>query len=182
VRGARVRDRVASADDPARIRFSSALIPAHARRSKSLEALIPLLYLKGVSTGDFEEALAARVGADAPGLSASSIARLKEGWEGALARWKARDLSARAYVYVWADGIYLQDRLEEERQAILVIIGARESAEDWHGLLLDLKRRGLSIAPELAIADGALGFWKALGEIWPKTKEQRCWVHKPRMF
>lgn len=161
--------------------------------SKSLEALIPILYLKGVSTGDFEEALAALLGQDAPGLSASTVLRLKEGWAEEMERWKERDLSAKRYVYVWADGIYLQARLEDERQCILVMIGAtpegkkeligftdgaRESAEDWRGLLLDLKGRGLANAPELAVADGALGFWKALGEIWPTTREQRCWVHK----
>lgn len=193
VRRPRVRDREASAEDPERIRFSSAIVPAYARRSKSLEALIPILYLKGVSTGDFEEALAALLGKDAPGLSASTVLRLKEGWAEEMARWKERDLSAKRYVYVWADGIYLEARLEDERQCILVIVGAtpegrkeligftdgaRESAEDWRGLLLDLKQRGLANAPALAVADGALGFWKALGEIWPKTREQRCWVHK----
>ncbi len=150
----------------ARIRFSSALLPAYARRSKSMEALIPILYLKGISTGDFEEALAALLSAEASGLSASSIVRLKEGWKDDLGRWKARDLSARRYVYVWADGIALQARLEEERQAILVLIGAtpewekelidftdgvRESAEDWRSLLLDLKRRGLT--PRARIGD-----------------------------
>ena len=155
--------------------------------------LIPILYLKGISTGDFEEALAALLGKDAPGLSASTIARLKEVWVDEHARWIERDLSAKRYVYVWADGIHLQARLEDDAQCILVIIGAtpegkkelvgftdgtRESAHDWRELLLDLKRRGLAIAPELAVADGALGFWKALGEVWPKTREQRCWVHK----
>ena len=155
--------------------------------------LIPILYLKGISTGDCEEALAARLGKDAPGLSASTIARLKEGWIEEHERWKKRDLSARRYVYVWADGIHLQARLEDDKQCILVIIGAtsegkkelvgftdgvRESAQDWRELLLELKRRGLAIAPEMAVADGALGFWKAIGEIWPTTREQRCWVHK----
>ena len=193
VRQPRVRDRAAAADDPGRIRFTPALLPPYARRSKSLEALIPILYLKGVSTGDFEEALAALLGNDAPGLSASTIARLKEVWVDEHKRWNERDLSAKRYVYMWADGIHLQARLEDEAQCILVVIGAtpegkkelvgftdgtRESAHDWRALLLDLKRRGLSIAPELAIADGALGFWKALGEVWPKTREQRCWVHK----
>ena len=193
VRQPRVRDRAAAADDPGRIRFTPALLPPYARRSKSLEALIPILYLKGVSTGDFEEALAALLGNDAPGLSASTIARLKEVWVDEHKRWNERDLSAKRYVYMWGDGIHLQARLEDEAQCILVVIGAtpegkkelvgftdgtRESAHDWRALLLDLKRRGLSIAPELAIADGALGFWKALGEVWPKTREQRCWVHK----
>ncbi len=193
VRQPRVRDREAGADDPERIRFTPAILPPYARRSKSLDTLLPILYLKGVSTGAFEEALAALLGKDAPGLSASAIARLKESWAGEHERWQKRDLSARRYVYVWADGIHLQARLEEEKQCILVIIGAtpegkkelvgftdgaRESAQDWRELLLDLKRRGLSVAPELAVADGALGFWKALGEVWPSTREQRCWVHK----
>jgi transposase-like protein len=193
VRQPRVRDREAGAEDPARIRFSPAILPPYARRSKSLEMLIPILYLKGISTGDFETALAALLGKDAPGLSASTIARLKEVWVDEHKRWNERDLSAKRYVYVWADGIHLQARLEDDVQCILVIIGAtpegkkeligftdgtRESAHDWRTLLLDLKRHGLAIAPELAVADGALGFWKALGEVWPKTREQRCWVHK----
>jgi putative transposase len=193
VRQPRVRDREAAADDPERIHFTPAILPPYARRSKSLEMLIPILYLKGISTGDFEEALAALLGKDAPGLSASTIARLKEVWIDEHRRWNERDLSAKRYVYAWADGIHLQARLEDDAQCILVIIGAtpegkkeligftdgtRESAHDWRTLLLDLKRRGLAIAPELAVADGALGFWKALGEVWPKTREQRCWVHK----
>ena len=193
LRQPRVRDRAAAADDPDRIRFSSMILPPYMRRSKSIETLLPILYLKGISTGDFSEALAALLGKDAPGLSASTIGRLKEGWQDDHAAWAKRDLSAKRYVYIWADGIHLQARLEEEAQCILVIIGAtpegtkeligftdgtRESAHDWRILLLDLKRRGLTIAPELAVADGALGFWKALGEVWPKTREQRCWVHK----
>ena len=191
VRQPRVRDRGA-ADDAGRIRFTPAILPSYARRSRSLEVLIPILYLKGISTGDFEEALAALLGKDAPGLSASTIARLKEVWLDEHEHWRKRDLSAKRYV-LWADGIYLQARLEDTKQCILVIIGAtpegkkellgftdgaRESAQDWRELLLDLKNRGLVIAPELAIADGALGFWKALSELWPTTREQRCWVHK----
>jgi transposase-like protein len=192
VRQPRVRDRGA-ADDAGRIRFTPAILPPYARRSRSLEVLIPILYLKGISTGDFEEALAALLGKDAPGLSASTIARLKEVWIDEHEHWKKRDLSAKRYVYVWADGIYLQARLEDAKQCILVIIGAtpegrkellgftdgaRESAQDWRELLIDLQNRGLVVAPELAVADGALGFWKALGELWPATREQRCWVHK----
>src|SRR5437763_1373481 len=192
VRQPRVRDRGA-ADDSGRIRFTPAILPPYARRSRSLEVLIPILYLKGISTGDFEEALAALLGKDAPGLSASTIARLKEIWLDEHEHWRKRDLSAKRYVYVWADGIYLQARLEDTKQCILVIIGAtpegkkellgftdgaRESAQDWRELLLDLQNRGLAVAPELAVADGALGFWKALGELWPTTREQRCWVHK----
>jgi putative transposase len=193
VRQPRVRDRGAAAGDPQRIRFSSTLLPPYARRTKSLDVLLPILYLRGLSTGDFQEALTALLGKDAPGLSASTISRLKEMWSEEHERWRKRDLSARRYVYVWADGIYLQARLDEEKQCILVLIGAtpegrkeligftdgaRESAQDWRELLLDLKRRGLAAPPALAVADGALGFWKALGELWPTTAEQRCWVHK----
>jgi putative transposase len=193
VRQPRVRDREAAVDDPGRIRFTPAILPPYLRRSKSIETLLPILYLKGISTGDFSEALAALLGKDAPGLSPTAIARLKDGWLDECEAWQRRDLSAKHYVYVWADGIYLQARLEDEKQCILVLIGAtsegrkelvgftdgaRESAQDWRDLLLDLKRRGLDVRPELAIADGALGFWKAAGEIWPTTREQRCWVHK----
>ena len=193
VRQPRVRDRGVAAENAERIRFTPAILPPYARRTRSLEVLIPILYLKGISTGDFEGALAALLGKDAPGLSASTIARLKEVWLDEHEYWRKRDLSAKRYVYVWADGIYLQARLEDVKQCILVIIGAtpegkkellgftdgaRESAQDWRELLLDLKNRGLVIVPELAVADGALGFWKALGELWPTTREQRCWVHK----
>jgi putative transposase len=191
VRQPRVRDR--EVRDGAPVRFTPSILPPYARRSKSLDVLIPMLYLKGVSTGDFEETLATLLGTDAPGLSSSTIVRLKDVWAEEHARWKTRELSPRRYVYVWADGIHLQARLEDDAQCILVIIGAtpegkkeligftdglRESAQSWRDLLLDLKRRGLSIAPELAVADGALGFWKALAEVWPTTREQRCWVHK----
>ena len=191
VRCPRVRDR--GGEGSGRIRFSSAILPPYARRSKSLEVLIPILYLKGVSTGDFEEALAALLGKDAGGLSASTIGRLKEAWSDEHARWSRRDLSSKRYVYFWVDGIHVQARLEDDAQCLLVIIGAtpegkkelvglidgvRESAQSWRELLLDLKRRGLAIAPELAVADGALGFWKAVEEVWPKTRGQRCWVHK----
>ena len=189
----RVRDREAKAADPERVRFMPSILPPYVRRSKSIELLLPILYLKGISTGDFSEALAALLGKDAAGLSPSAIGRLKDGWQDDHASWQKRDLSAKRYVYIWADGIHLQARLEDEKQCILVIIGAtpegrkelvgftdgtRESAHDWRALLLDLKRRGLDARPELAIADGALGFWKAAGEVWPKTREQRCWVHK----
>ena len=191
VRAPRVRDRTGQGAD--RIRFSSALLPHYARRSKSLEILIPALYLKGISTGDFAEALAALLGPDAGGLSASTVARLTEVWADQHAHWLKRDLSARHYVYFWADGIHVQARLEDDAQCLLVIIGAtpegkkelaglidgvRESAQSWRELLLDLKRRGLAVAPELAIADGALGFRKAIEEVWPRTRSQRCWVHK----
>jgi transposase-like protein len=193
VRQPRVRDRGAAADAADRIRFTSALLPPYARRTKSLSVLLPILYLRGISTGDFQEVLSALLGKEAPGLSASTISRLKEAWTDEHARWKRRDLSARRYVYVWADGIHLQARLEDEKQCILVLIGAtpegkkeligftdgaRESAQDWRELLLDLQNRGLTISPKIAVADGALGFWKAIGEVWPTCVEQRCWVHK----
>jgi hypothetical protein len=198
----KVRDR---AVEPAceRIRFSSALLPRWARRTTSLDALLPILYLRGVSAGDFQEALgvqalsplSAELGKDAPNLSPSVIARLKESWADDYARWQKRDLSARRYVYVWADGVYLQARMEPVADCMLVMIGAtpegkkellgfqvgvRESSQSWHELLIDLKARGLTIAPELAVADGALGFWKALDEIFPGTKHQRCWFHTIR--
>ncbi|MGY4501866.1 transposase-like protein [Bradyrhizobium sp. GM24.11] len=193
VRQPRVRDREAEAADPERIRFSPSILPPYMRRSKSIETLLPILYLKGISTGDFSEALAALLGKDAAGLSASAIGRLKEGWLDDHTAWQKRDLSAKRYVYIWADGIHLEARLEDDKQCILVLIGAtpegrkelvgftdgaRESAHDWRDLLLDLKRRGLEVSPRLTVADGALGFWKAAGEVWPKTREQRCWVHK----
>ena len=191
VRAPRIRDRVGTGEE--RIAFSSAILPPYARRSKSLEVLIPILYLKGISTGGFEEALAALLGKDAGGLSASTIARLRDVWADEHTRWQKRDLSVKRYVYFWADGIHVQARLENDAQCLLVIIGAtpegnkelvgltdgvRENAQSWKGLLLDLKRRGLVIGPELAIADGALGFWQAIEEVWPKTRGQRCWVHK----
>ena len=191
VRCPRVRDRVGEGSE--RIRFSSAILPPYARRSKSLEVLIPILYLKGISTGEFEEALAALLGKDAGGLSATTIGRLKEAWSEEHARWSKRDLSAKHYVYFWADGIYVQARLEDAAACLLVIIGAtpegkkelvglidgvRESAQSWKDLLLDLKRRGLAVAPKLAVADGALGFWQAIEEVWPQSRGQRCWVHK----
>jgi putative transposase len=191
VRCPRVRDRVGKGAE--RIRFSSAILPPYARRSKSLEVLIPVLYLKGISTGDFEEALIALLGKDAGGLSASTISRLKEAWAEEHAHWTKRDLSTKRYVYFWVDGIHVQARLEDAAQCLLVIIGAtpegkkelvgltdgvRESAQSWRELLLDLKRRGLVMGPQLAVADGALGFWQAVEEVWPQTRGQRCWVHK----
>jgi putative transposase len=191
VRCPRVRDRVG--EGPERIRFSSAILPPYARRSKSLEVLIPILYLKGISTGAFEEALIGLLGKGCGGLSASTVGRLKEAWTEEHVRWSKRDLSAKRYVYFWADGIHVQARLEDAAQCLLVIIGAtpegkkelvglidgvRESAQSWSELLLDLKRRGLMIGPELAVADGALGFWQAIDEIWPHIRGQRCWVHK----
>ncbi len=187
----KARDRGAAAAD--RIRFTSTILPKWARRTKSLDALLPVLYLRGISAGDFQEALAALLGKDAPNLSPAVIARLKGDWEDEYRRWQGRDLSMRRYVYVWADGVYLQARMEPQAECMLVLIGAtpegvkeligfqaglRESAQSWRELLVDLKARGLSIAPELAIGDGALGFWKALDEALPTTRHQRCWLHK----
>ena len=176
-----------------RIRFTSSILPRWARRTRSLDALLPILYLRGVSMGDFQEALAALLGRDAPNLSPSVVARLRGEWEADYARWQRRDLSARRYVYVWADGVYLQARMEPQAECMLVLIGAtpegrkellgfqvgvRESAQSWRELLVGLKARGLAIAPELATGDGALGFWKALDEVSPTTRHQRCTVHK----
>jgi putative transposase len=174
------------------IRFRSSLLPPYLKKTRSMEELIPWLYLKGVSTNDFSDALAALVGKDSPGLSTSTISRLKSIWQEDLDEWKKRDLSSKRYVYIWADGIYCNVRMEE-RQCLLVIIGAtedgkkellalesglRESEVSWTELLLDLKRRGLNATPRLAIGDGALGFWKALSKVYGKTLWQRCWVHK----
>jgi putative transposase len=173
--------------------FSSKILPPYLRKTKSIEELIPWLYLKGISTGDFSEALAALVGPEAKGLSASTITRLKEVWQGEFQEWTKRSLKGKEYVYVWADGVHFNIRLEEDRQCILVLMGAtadgrkeliaiadgyRESEQSWTALLLDAKARGLAIDPKLATGDGALGFWKAIGQVYPMTREQRCWVHK----
>jgi putative transposase len=192
VRQPRVRDRGAGGGSEP-IRFTSAILPRYLRRSRSLDELLPWLYLKGLSTGDFGEALAALLGPAAPGLSASTIGRLKEVWQGELAAWQARDLAGKRYVYFWADGVYFNARLDQDRQCILVVIGAdehgrkelvglsdgyRESEQSWRELLVDLRRRGLEIGPELAVGDGNLGFWKALRQVYGAAREQRCWVHK----
>jgi transposase-like protein len=186
----RVRDR-----RPAEQRetFSSAILPPYLRKTRSIEALIPWLYLKGVSTGDFAEALSALLGPDAPGLSATTVTRLKAVWQQEYDAWSKRSLAGQRYVYVWADGVHFNIRLDEDRQCILVLLGAtadgrkeliaigdgyRESEQSWKALLLDCQARGLTTAPSLAIGDGALGFWKALRQVWPTTREQRCWVHK----
>jgi putative transposase len=188
----RIRDRGATSPDE-RIRFSSALLPRWARRSRSLDALLPVLYLRGISTGDFQEALAALLGKGAPNLSPAIVTRLTATWADEYTRWQARDLSARRYVYVWADGVYLQARMDEQAECMLVLIGTtpegrkelvgfqvgvRDSAQSWRELLVDVKQRGLSVAPTLAVGDGALGFWKALDEVFPGTRRQRCWQHK----
>jgi len=192
VSAVKIRDR-GGALDGERIRFSSAILPKWARRTKSLDALLPVLYLRGISTGDFPEALAALLGKDAPNLSPAVITRLTAEWQSDYDAWQKRDLSARRYVYVWADGVYLQARMEEAAECMLVLIGAtpegkkelvgfqtgvRESAQSWRELLIDIKQRGLEIPPDIAIGDGALGFWKAVEEIFPATRHQRCWVHK----
>ncbi len=189
----KLRDRAVSEAGADRIRFTSAILPRWSRRTRSLDALLPILYLRGVSMGDFQEALGALLGRDAPNLSPSVIARLRSEWEADYTRWQRRDLSARRYVYVWADGVYLQARMEPQAECMLVLIGAtpegkkellgfqvgmRESAQSWRELLVDLKARGLTIAPELATGDGALGFWKALDAVSPTTRHQRCTVHK----
>jgi putative transposase len=184
----RVRDRSGTG-----IRFHSALLPPYIRRSNSLGALLPWLYLKGVSTGDFAEALQALLGPEAPGLSPATISRLKQAWHDELTQWQGRSLQGKRYVYFWGDGVYFETRLEEARHCILVIIGAtsdgqkelvglwdgyRESEQSWKELLLDLQSRGLEHGPALAIGDGALGFWKALRQVYGQTRWQRCWVHK----
>jgi putative transposase len=173
--------------------FSSKILPPYLRKTKSLEELIPWLYLKGVSTGDFNEALAALVGPSCPGLSASTVTRLKACWEDEFQEWNKRSLREKQYVYLWADGVHFNIRLEEDRQCILVLMGAtadgrkeliavvdgfRESEQSWKALLLDVKSRGLVVDPKLATGDGALGFWKALRRVYATTREQRCWVHK----
>ena len=192
VRQPRVRDRGVG-EPHAKIRFTSAILPRYLRRTRSLEELLPWLYLKGISSGDFSEALVALLGPDAPGLSASTISRLKESWQAELDAWQARDLTGRRYVYFWVDGVYFNARLDQERQCILVVIGAdergrkelvgltdgyRESEQSWRELLVDLRHRGLEVGPELAVGDGNLGFWKALRQVYGATREQRCWVHK----
>ena len=192
VKAPRVRDRDPEAPG-GRIGFTSSILPRYLRRSKSMEELLPWLYLKGISSGDFGEALAALLGPNAPGLTASTITRLKALWWDEYEAWQRRDLSARRYVYFWADGVYFSPRMEHDKQCVLVIIGAdergrkdivgmvdgyRESAQSWKELLLDLKLRGLESGPELAVGDGALGFWKALREVYGETRVQRCWVHK----
>jgi len=174
-------------------RFSSKILPPYLRKTKSMEELIPWLYLKGVSTGDFTEALQALLGQEAPGLSAATITRLIGIWQKDFAAWNARSLEGKQYVYFWVDGVHFNIRLEEDRQCILVIMGAtaegekelialadgfRESEQSWLQLLLDCRQRGLTMDPKLAVADGALGFWKALPQVYPTTREQRCWVHK----
>jgi transposase-like protein len=186
----RVRDRGIGDE---KVRFVPSILPRYLRKATSVEELLPWLYLKGVSSGDFQEALAALLGPEAKGLSATTISRLKADWWKDYEAWQKRDLSARRFLYVWADGVYFKPRMSEEKQCVLVIVGAdeygrkellgmtdgfRESTQSWRELLLDLRRRGLTQDPKLAIGDGALGFWAALREVFATTREQRCWVHK----
>lgn len=192
VRAPRVEDK--RVDEQGRkFRFHSQVLPPYLRRTKSVEELIPWLYLKGVSTGDFSEALESLVGPDAPGLSATTVVRLKEVWRREYESWSKRSLEGQRFVYIWADGIYSNIRLDDERQCLLVVIGAladgrkqllavhdgfRESELSWKELLEDLKSRGLKLPPKLAVGDGGLGFWAALRKVYPATREQRCWVHR----
>ena len=190
----RVRDN--STDKEERVRFSATILPPYLRRSKSIDELLPWLYLKGISTGDFSEALQSLLGEDAKGLSPNVIVRLKDQWSQEYEQWSRRDLHGKQFVYIWVDGIYANARLEDtekRRQCMLVVMGAtpdgrkelvavvdgyRESEQSWYELLLGLKQRGLRLAPQVAVGDGALGFWAALRKVYPETREQRCWVHK----
>jgi transposase-like protein len=191
VRAPRVDDRRED-EDGGRHRFRSQILPPYMRRSPKVAEVLPILYLRGLSTGDFKEGLAALLGEEASGLSPTAITRLTAAWQADYEAFQKRDLSDRDYVYVWADGVHFRIRLEEDRLCALVMIGVRpdgtkeliaiedgyrESAESWTTLLRDLKRRKMR-APVLAVGDGALGFWKALRDVWPETREQRCWVHR----
>lgn len=186
----RLRDRGAGED---KISFTPSILPRHLRKAKSVEELLPWLCLKGVSTGDFTEALAALVGPNAKGLSATTISRLKTDWWHDYGAWQKRDLGTRRFLCIWADGVYFKPRMAEEKQCVLVIVGAdeygrkellamtdgfRESTQSWREVLPDLRRRGVTQDPKLAIGDGALGFWTALREVFATMREQRCWVHK----
>lgn len=193
IRQPRIDDRRVD-DAGEKMRFMSRILPPYLRRTRSIEDLLPWLYLKGISTGDFSEALAALLGPNAPGLSPATIVRLKQIWEKEHEDWSRRSLEGRRFVYFWVDGVYLRIRLGEgEKQCVLVVMGAtedgrkelvaiqdgvRESEQSWRELLLDLKHRGLVIGPELAVGDGALGFWSAVAKVYPKTRAQRCWMHK----
>jgi putative transposase len=194
VRQPRVRDNSPAMSE--RVQFSSAILPPYLRRSKAIEEFIPWLYLKGISTGDFSEVLHKLLGEPAKGFSPNVIVRLKEQWTTEYEQWSRRDLTGKQYVYLWADGINANVRLEDtenKRQCLLVVMGAtaeghkellsvqdgyRESTQSWTELLVDLQRRGLTLAPKLATGDGAMGFWAALRQVYPETREQRCWVHK----
>ena len=190
VKQPRIQDRRLAGE---RETFTPNVLPPYLRRTKNIDEAIPWLYLKGISTGDFPEALQGLFGVEAKGISATTVTRLKAAWEEEHRVWSKRSLKGKHYVYVWADGIHFNIRLEDDRQCILVLMGAtadgkkeliaitdgyRESEQSWKELLLDCKSRGLEIEPSLAIGDGALGFWAAMRKVWHTTKEQRCWVHK----
>jgi len=190
VKQPRVRDKRPPGE---RVEFSPSILPKYLRKTKAIDELVPWLYLKGISTNAFPEALQALLGPEAKGLSANTVTRMKAVWVDEYAEWSKRDLSGKKYVYIWADGIYTNIRLEDDRQCLLVLMGAtedgtkeliavvdgvRESHLSWKALLLDVQSRGLTCDPKLAIGDGALGFWKALHEVYPATPCQRCTVHK----
>jgi transposase-like protein len=175
-----------------RFRFTSRILPPYLRKSKAIEELVPWLYLKGISSSDFPEALSC-LGHDGSGLSATTVVRLKEIWQQQYQDFSRRSLEGKRYVYLWADGIYFNVRLTDERPCVLVLMGAtedgtkeliamidgqRESEQSWREVLLDVRSRGLKEAPKLATGDGALGFWKALAQVYPGTRQQRCWMHK----
>ncbi len=191
VKAPRARDRGNKQEDD-KICFSSSILPSYLRKTKSLEELIPWLYLKGISAGDFSEALAAIIGKDAKGFSQPVVSRLKSKWKDEFDNWRNRDLSEKRYVYCWVDGIHCNVRMDD-KQCILVVMGAtpdgkkelvaveggyRESKQSWRELLLKMQKQGLTTSPELMIGDGALGFWSAVSEVFPDSKWQRCWVHK----
>jgi len=194
IRQPRVDDRRLG-EDGDRIRFTSKILPPYLRRTRNIEELVPWLYLKGISTNDFSECLQQLTGSEAASLSPTTVVRLKDSWYQEYQAFNERSLAGKHYVYLWVDGIYFNIRLEEDRQCMLVVIGAtqdgrkelvaiadgyRESAQSWKEILIDLKKRGLQKPPEIATGDGALGFWKALAEVFPTTRTQRCWVHKTR--
>ena len=183
----KVRDRTGSG-----IKFNSKLVPPYLKRTKNIEELVPWLYLRGISTGDMQPALESLLGKEAKGLSANSVSRLKQQWEAEYEQWRKRDLSKRRYVYVWADGVYSKVRMDDKlcllvvigvddtghKEVLTVVDGYRESEASWLEVLTQLQSQGMTIAPELAIGDGALGFWNAVTKFWPTTRHQRCWVHK----
>ncbi len=191
VRAPRVNDRRVDANGE-RQRFSSEILPSYMRRAPKVTEVLPILYLRGLSTGDFKAALPVLLGEDAAGLSATTITRLTASWEAEYQTWRTRSLADTEYVYVWVDGVHFRVRLEEDRLCTLVMIGVRsdgtkelvavedgyrESTDSWATVLRDLKRRGLR-APVVAVGDSALGFWAAVGAVWAETREQRCWVHR----
>ncbi|MBO1365485.1 IS256 family transposase [Vibrio cholerae] len=183
----KVRDRTGSG-----IKFNSKLVPPYLKRTKNIEEVVPWLYLRGISTGDMQPALESLLGKEAKGLSANSVSRLKQQWEAEYEQWRKRDLSKRRYVYVWADGVYSKVRMDDKlcllvvigvddtgrKEVLTVVDGYRESEASWLEVLTQLQSQGMTIAPELAIGDGALGFWNAVTKFWPTTRHQRCWVHK----